>query len=44
MRFTAPASRSLAVPGERLLLAGTGHELPVSAERDVIDFKWVAAG
>lgn len=39
MRFSAPAQRELVVPGGKLLLTGVGRELPVSAERDIIDFK-----
>jgi hypothetical protein len=40
IHFTAPAVKHLlAVPTARLVLAAVGRELPVSAEKDVIDFK-----
>jgi len=39
VRFTAPAVKTLVIPTARMHLGGVGRELPVSAEKEVIDFK-----
>jgi hypothetical protein len=41
IRYMAPANKALDIPAARLVLTAVGRELPVSAERSVIDFKCV---
>jgi hypothetical protein len=38
--FCACENRALPVPGAALLLTAVGRDLPVSAEREVLDFRW----
>ena len=41
IRYMAPANKALDIPAARLVLTAVGRELPVSAERSVIDFTCV---